>query len=78
MKGVLMKKILVLDVPENINEVSVSYSNLLGTKFAGRMKLHCLPSPKQIDTDDFVEASIQMCQDSGYNKCLDDIRNLSE
>lgn len=73
-----MKKIIVIDVPENITEVSVSYSNLLGARYVGRVKAHALPSPKKVDFDNFIDASIQMCQDTGYNKCLDDIRNLSE
>lgn len=73
-----MKKILVMDVPDNITEISVSYSNLLGAKFAGRLKLHSLPNPKHTETEDLVDASIQMCQDVGWNMCLDAIRNLSE
>lgn len=73
-----MKKIIVMEVPENINEVSVSYSNLLGTKFAGRVKLHSLPLPKSVDCENLTDASIQMCQDTGWNMCLDAIRNLSE
>lgn len=73
-----MKKILVVDVPEHITEVSISYSNLLGARFVGRAKLHALPKPKKVDVDNFIDASIQMCQDAGYNKCIDDIANLSE
>lgn len=73
-----MKKILVVDVPEHITEVSISYSNLLGARFEGRAKLHALPKPKKVDVDNFIDASIQMCQDAGYNKCIDDITNLSE
>ncbi len=73
-----MKKILVLDVPDNITEVSVSCSNLLGYKFCGRKKLHSLPQPKNVDCDNLTDASIQMCQDTGWNMCLDAIRNLSE
>lgn len=73
-----MKKILVVDVPEHITEVSISYSNLLGARFVGRAKLHALPKPKKVNVDNFIDASIQMCQDAGYNKCIDDITNLSE
>lgn len=73
-----MKKILVLDVPDNITEVSVSCSNLLGYKFCGRKKLHSLPQPKSVNFDNLTDASIQMCQDTGWNMCLDAIRNLSE
>lgn len=73
-----MKKIIVLEVPENITEVSISYSNLLGAKFAGRVKLHCLPHPKNVEVQSLEDASIQMCQDTGWNMCLDAIRNLSE
>lgn len=73
-----MKKILVVDVPEHITEVSISYSNLLGVRYVGRAKLHALPKPKKVDVDNFIDASIQMCQDAGYNKCIDDITNLSE
>lgn len=77
-EGESMKKIIVIDVPESITEVSVSYSNLLGARYVGRVKAHCLPSPKKVNFDNFIDASIQMCQDTGYNQCLDDIRNLSE
>lgn len=73
-----MKKIIVIDVPENVTDVSVSYSNLLGARFVGRVKAHALPQPKEIQTENLVEASIQVCQDSGWNACLDAIRNLSE
>lgn len=73
-----MKKIIVIDVPENVTDVSVSYSNLLGARFVGRVKAHSFPQPKEIKTENLVEASIQVCQDSGWNACLDAIRNLSE
>lgn len=73
-----MKKIIVIDVPENVTDVSVSYSNLLGARFVGRVKAHAFPKPKDIQTENLVEASIQVCQDSGWNACLDAIRNLSE
>lgn len=73
-----MKKILVVDVPENITEVSISYSNLLGARFVGRAKLHCLPQLKHVEAKSLEDASIQMCQDTGWNMCLDAIRNLSE
>lgn len=73
-----MKKILVVDVPEHITEVSISYSNLLGAKFVGRAKLHSLPQPKHVEAKSLEDASIQMCQDTGWNMCLDAIRNLSE
>lgn len=73
-----MKKIIVIDVPENVTNVSVSYSNLLGARFVGRVKAHALPLPKEVPTDNLIDASIQICQDSGWNACLDAIRNLSE
>lgn len=72
-----MKKILVIDVPEHIDKVSISYASLVGTRTA-QVKLHSLPQPKKVDCQDLTEANIQMCQDTGWNMCLDAIRNLSE
>jgi hypothetical protein len=77
-KDFRMIKILAIDVPDNISEVSISYSNLLGAKFVGRAKLHSLPQPKHVEAKSLEDASIQMCQDTGWNMCLDAIRNLSE
>lgn len=77
-KDFQMIKILAIDVPDNISEVSISYSNLLGAKFVGRAKLHSLPQPKHVEAKSLEDASIQMCQDTGWNMCLDAIRNLSE
>lgn len=72
-----MKKILVMDVPEHIDMVSVSYASLVGGN-TKRMKLHCLPHPKHVEAQSLEDASSQMCQDTGWNMCLDAIRNLSE
>lgn len=77
-KDFQMIKILAIDVPDNISEVSISYSNLLGARFVGRAKLHSLPQPKHVEAKSLEDASIQMCQDTGWNMCLDAIRNLSE
>lgn len=65
-----MKKILVLDLPENVTEVSVSYSNLLGVKFAGRVKAHCLPSPPK----DLLDT----CIVHGWKACIKAIEKLSD
>ena len=73
-----MKKIIVLDLPENVSEVSVSYANLLGARFVGRVKAHSLPQPKDAACESFIDASIQVCQNAGWNSCLDAIKNLSE
>ena len=72
-----MKKILVMDVPEHIDRVSVSYASLVGVA-TKHMKLHSLPQPKHGEAMSLEDASIQMCQDTGWNMCLDAIRNLSE
>lgn len=72
-----MKKILLMDVPDHIDMVSVSYASLVGSKTI-RMKLHSLPQPKHVEAKSPEDASIQMCQDTGWNMCLDAIRNLSE
>lgn len=72
-----MKKILVIDVPEHIDKISISYASLVGVS-TKQVKLHSLPQPKKTDIEDLTQASIAMCQDTGWNMCLDAIRNLSE
>lgn len=72
-----MKKIIVFEVPDNITEVSIAYSNLLGTRYVGHVKCHPLPQPKDTGSKDLLEESIQMCQNAGWNACIDAIRNLS-
>ncbi len=76
-----MKKIIVMELPENVTEVSVSYTNLLGVRFAGRVKAHALPSYKEVpekSKEDFINATIQTLQDSGFNECLDLIRKMED
>lgn len=72
-----MKKILVLDVPDHVDKVSVSYTSLVGV-YTNQLKLHSLPQPKHVEAKNLEDASIQMCQDTGWNMCLDAIRNLSK
>lgn len=76
-KDIAMKKILVMDVPEHIDKVSVSYASLVGVS-TKQVKLHSLPLPKHVEAKSLEDASIQMCQDTGWNMCLDAIKNLSE
>ena len=72
-----MKKIIVVDVPDNITDCSLAYSNLLGVRYVGHVKCHSLPQPKPTGSDDFLQESIQLCQNAGWNACLDAIKNLS-
>lgn len=72
-----MKKIMVIDVPEHIDKISISYASMVGV-LTKKVRLHSLPQPKHVEAKNLEDASIQMCQDTGWNMCLDAIKNLSE